>query len=158
MNKHSQYNADRLETARRAKDRARRLAWVAALCATALGLILVAALVDDWWLLPLAGRIAGVGLLALLAVCGLARLILFMLHPSSAKEVALDLEAQRPELGCVVSTAAEYLSGERTASQEYEPELVEALQEQAAKRLLLVETHYYKKIVYAGGALTAVPN
>jgi hypothetical protein len=155
MNKHSQYNADRLETARRAKDRARRLAWVVSFCAAGLGLILAAALVDYWWLLPLATRIAGVGLIGLLAVFGLARLAQFMLHPTSAKQIALDLEAQRPELGCVVSTAAEYLSGERTTSKEYEPELVEALQEQAAKRLLLVETRYYRKVVFAGGALAA---
>ena len=128
MNKHSQYNSDRLETARRAKDRARRLAWVVSICAAVLGLVLAVALVDYWWLLPLAGRIAGVGLMALLALFGLARLVQFTLHPTSPKQVALDLEAQRPELGCVVSTAAEYLSGERTASKEYEPELVEALQ------------------------------
>jgi hypothetical protein len=155
MNKHSQYNADRLETARRAKDRARRLAWVVGLGAAGLALILAAALVDDWWLLPLAARMAGLGLMGLLALFGLVRLVQFMLHPTSAKQVALDLEAQRPELGCVVSTAAEYLSGERTASKQYEPELVEALQEQAAKRLLLVETNYYRKLVYAGGAMAA---
>jgi hypothetical protein len=155
MNKHSQYNADRLETARRAKDRARRLAWVVGLGAAVLGLIVTVALLDDWWLLPLPARIAGVGLMGLLAFCGLVRLLQLMRHPTSAKQVALDLEAQRPELGCVVSTAAEYLSGERTASKEYEPELVEALQVQAAKRLLMVETNYYKKLVYAGGAMAA---
>src|SRR5580658_257903 len=155
MNKHSQYNADRLESARRAKDRARRLAWAVGLCAAVLGLILAAALVDYWWLLPPAERVAGVGLMGLLALYGLARLVQFMRHPTSAKQIALDLEAQRPELGCVVSTAAEYLSGERTASKEYEPELVEALQEQAARRLLMVETHYYRRLVGAGGALAA---
>jgi len=155
MNKHSQYNADRLETARRDMDRARRLAWVVNLCAAVLAIILAVALVDDWWLLPLAARIAGVGLTGLLALFGVARLVQFMRHPTSAKQVALDLEAHRPELGCVVSTAAEYLSGERTASKQYEPELVDALQEQAAKRLLLVETNYYKKLVYAGGAMAA---
>jgi Domain of unknown function (DUF4175) len=153
MNKHSQYNADRLETARRAKDRARRLAWVVGLAAAVLSLILAVALVDDWWLLPVAARVAGVGLMGLLVAFGLFRLIQFMRHPTSAKQVALDLEAQRPELGCVVSTAAEYLIGERTASKDYEPELVDALQEQAAKRLLLVETNFYKKVSLAGGAL-----
>jgi hypothetical protein len=155
MNKHSDYNADRLETARRAKDRARRLAWVAGFCAAGLGFILAAAVVDEWLLLPPAARIAGIGLMGLLALFGLARLVQFMLHPTSPKQAALDLEAQRPELGCVVSTAAEYLSGERSASKEYEPELVEALQEQAAKRLLLVETNYYRKLVFAGGAMAA---
>jgi hypothetical protein len=155
MNNHSQYNADRLETARRAKDRARRLAWAANICAALLAMILAAALIDDWLLLSFGARVAGFGLTGLVAVFGLVRLVRFIRHPSTAKRVALELEAQRPELGCVVSTAAEYLSGERAATKEYEPQLVGALQEQAAKRLLLVETNYYKKVVYAGGAMAA---
>ncbi len=156
MNKHLQYNADRLETARMAKDRARRLAFISSLCAVALGFALAIAVGDYWWQLPAPARLVGIGGLGLIGIFGCVRLWHLLYHPTSAKQVALELETQRPELGCVVSTAAEYLEGGRTASQKYEPELVEALQEQAAKRLLVVETNYYRKLAISGGSLAAV--
>jgi hypothetical protein len=153
MNKHSEYTGDRLEIARRAKNRVRLLDCVVVVCTAILAVILTAALIDYWWLLSFAGRCAGIGLMAFLAAIGAVRFIRFFLRPISPKQVALEMEAQRPELGCVVSTAAEYLSGGRALSQEFEPELVAALQETAAKRLLLVETNYYKNLIYTGGAL-----
>lgn len=156
MNKHSEYTGDRLESARRAKNRTRSLNCIITVCTAILAVIFAAALIDYWWLLTFIGRCAGVALMATLVVLGAIRFGRFLLHPISAKQVALEMEAQRPELGCVVSTAAEYLGGARTTSEEYEPELVAALQEIAAKRLLLVETNYYKKLLFTAGGLAAV--
>jgi hypothetical protein len=156
MNKHSNYIADRLENARRTKDRTRLLAWLTHMATALLGLVFMMAIIDYWSLLPVEVRVAGIVLMAFVAVVGVAGLSRLWLRPTNTKQVALEMEAQRPELGCVISTSTEYLSGERTASKEYEPELVAALQELAAKRLLLVETNYYKKLVYSGSALVAV--
>ncbi len=153
MNEHSKYVADRLEAERRAKDRARRLAWALSLCAAVLALVLGVALTDYWWALSLPERVAGAGLMALVMGAGLVQLVRLMRHPTSAKRAALDMEVQRPDLGCVVSTAAEYLSGEQTPRKEYEPELVEALQESAAGRLLRVETTRYRSLSYAASAM-----
>jgi Domain of unknown function (DUF4175) len=153
MNEHSKYVAARLEAERRAKDRARRLAWALSLCAAVLAVVVGVSLVDYWWALSFAERAAGAGLMALVVVGGLVQLVRLMRHSTSAKRAALDMETQRPDLGCVVSTAAEYLSGEQVARKEYEPELVEALQEAAAKRLLRVEAKRYRNLSYAGSAM-----
>jgi hypothetical protein len=156
MNKHSEYTADRLESARRTKTRVRLLTCAIVIGTILLAIILTAALIDYWWLLSFAERCVALTIMASLAVFGAVRFGRYLLHPISAKQVALEMEAQRPELGCVVSTAAEYLKGARTPPQEYGPELVAALQEIAAKRLLLVETNYYKGLLYTGGAMTAI--
>ncbi len=153
MNEHSKYVTDRLEAERRAKDRARRLAWALSLCAAVLALALGAALADYWWALSFPERVAGAGLMALVVVAGLVQIVRLMRHPTSAKRAALDMEARRPDLGCVVSTAAEYLSGKQTPRKEYEPELVQALQESAASRLLRVETTRYRNLSYAASAM-----
>ena len=155
MSKHSEYNADRLETAQRSKERTRRLALTLNVAVAGLLIILGAALIDYWRRLTSAERAVDTALLAVLVVGWLVRLVQFARRPATLKQVALEIETQRPELGCVVSTASEYLSGERQPSQEYEPELVNALQEQAARRLLLVETRYYRRLVYSGSAMAA---
>jgi len=144
MNKHSQYNADRLETIRRAKNRTARLTWTINIAAAALFVLLTVALLDYWLLLPWPARAANAALLTGLGVFWATRLWRLIRRPANLKAAALELEARRPELGCVVSTAAEYLTGERSATQDYEPELVDALQEQAAKKLLLIETRWYR--------------
>jgi Domain of unknown function (DUF4175) len=156
MNKHSEYTADRLESARRTKSRVRLLTCAIVVGTVVLAVILTAALIDYWWLLSFAERCVALAIMASLAVFGAVRFGRYLLHPISAKQVALEMEAQRPELGCVVSTAAEYLKGARTPPQEYGPELVAALQEIAAKRLLLVETNYYKGLLYTGSAMAAI--
>jgi hypothetical protein len=156
MNQPSQYNAGRLETAQRSKERTRRLALTLNVAVTGLLIILGAALIDYWRRLTSTERAVDTGLLAILMVFWLVRLIQFARRPATLKQVALEIEAQRPELGCVVSTASEYLSGERQPSQEYEPELANALQEQAARRLLLVETRFYRGLVYSGSAMAAI--
>jgi len=156
MNQPSQNNASRLESEQRSRERARRLALTLNVAVTGLLIILGAALIDYWRRLTTAERAIDTGLLAILMIVWLVRLIQFARRPATLKQVALEIEAQRPELGCVVSTASEYLSGERQPSQAYEPELVEALQEQAARRLLQVETRHYRKLVYSGSAMAAV--
>ena len=156
MNQHSQYNAGRLESEQRSRERTRRLALTLNVAVPGLLIILGAALIDYWRRLTSAERAVDTGLLAILGVVWLVRLIQFARRPATLKQVALEIEAQRPELGCMVSTASEYLSGERQPSQEYEPVLVDALQEQAARRLLLVETRHYRRLVYSGSAMAAV--
>ena len=155
MNQPSQYNAGRLESEQRSRERARRLALTLNVAVTGLLIILGAALIDYWRQLTSAERVVNTGLLAMLMIVWLVRLIQFARRPASLKQVALEIEAQRPELGCVVSTATEYLSGERQPTREYEPELVDALQEQAARRLLLIDTRHYRRLVYSGGAMAA---
>ena len=156
MNQSSQYNAGRLESEQRSRERARRLALTLNVAVTGLLIILGAALIDYWRQLTSAERAVDTGLLAILMIVWLVRLIQFARRPASLKQVALEIEAQRPELGCVVSTATEYLSGERQPTREYEPELVDALQEQAARRLLLIDTRHYRRLVYSGSAMAAV--
>src|SRR5262249_50283580 len=56
-------------------------------------------------------------------------------RPTRLKQGALKIESRRPELGCEISTAAEYLSGERKTAHDYEPELVAALEAKAAQNL-----------------------
>ncbi len=156
MNQPSQYNASRLELEQRSRERARRLALTLNVVVTGLLIILGAALIDYWRRLTSAERAVDTVLLSILIIVWLVRLVQFARRPANLKQVALEIEAQRPELGCVVSTASEYLSGVQQPSQEYEPELVNALQEQAARRLLLVESRYYRRLVYSGSAMAVV--
>ncbi len=156
MNQPSQYNAGRLESEQRSRELARRLAFTLNVAVAGLLIILGAALIDYWQRLTSGERAIDTALLAILMIVWLVRLIQFARRPATLKQVALEIEAQRPDLGCVVSTASEYLSGERQPSQAYEPELVDALQEQAARRLLQVETRHYRRLVYSGSAMAAV--
>lgn len=155
MTNPAQYTADRLETAARAKDRSRRIAWLIQVSTALLFLWLALAVADYWLWLPRGWRFGGLAALGFLLILGLMRFIQHLRRPSRMKDIALELEARKPELGCTLSTAAEYLSGQRQATQEYEPELVAALQAQAAKKLLLVETPYHRKILRAAGVLAA---
>jgi hypothetical protein len=66
------------------------------------------------------------------------RLVSFFLRPTRLKQGALKIESQRPDLGCEVSTAAEYLTGERKLEHEYEPELAAALEAKTSKHLASV--------------------
>ncbi|MBI3417324.1 MAG: hypothetical protein HY043_18690 [Verrucomicrobia bacterium] len=126
---------ERLAQAGKTKDESKRLGWGATMGAAILFAALLLALIDYWLVLPLGARLAGSGALAALVLLGIYRLIRFYRQPTSLKEAALDTEAERPDLGCEVSTAAEYLTGERSATHEYEPELVAALQSKVADEL-----------------------
>jgi len=97
----------------------------------------------------------GLGFLVLVVlVCGsTVGWVRLRRRPTHLKEAALDFEARRPEAGCVVSTAAEYLSGERQITYEYEPELVAALEQQAVKHLNLTYVSYARKMLSPAGLL-----
>src|SRR5437588_6397282 len=145
MNDSSEFANQRLRVASRAKDKAKRLAWGFLIVAIVLEVLLGVALVDYWLELPTLLRTGGFGILVLILAAGLAGWLKLRRRPTSMKEAALDTEAARPDLGCVISTAAEYASGERAMTHEYEPELVEALKEQAARNLKEARVCYTSK-------------
>lgn len=58
------------------------------------------------------------------------------------KAPAMEAESRHPEIGCELSTAAEYLSGDRKARAEYEPELVRALEGRAVIHLARTSFDY----------------
>jgi len=146
MNDFEQQARQRLAAASHLKDRARRTGWILLSLALALVTLLLFAVVDYWVLLPLGARLAGVAVVTGLIITGTLKTIRILQHPTQMKEAALDVEAQNRELGCMVSTAAEYISGERKPSQQYEPELVGALEARAAKALVAVELPYRKSL------------
>src|SRR5437763_1596717 len=125
----------RLTDACRTKDTSVRLAWAITVSEAVLLGIAAVALVDYWLMLPVWMRTLAAASMGLLCLLGLYRLIKFMRRPTQLKEAALDVEAARPELGCQISTAAEYLSGQRQITRQYEPELVAALEAKAAQEL-----------------------
>ncbi len=136
-----------------ARDRSVRMGWILAICQTLLVAALVLALIDYWWMLPKAVRSVGALALATVAVLGLVRLAQFYRRPTGLKRGALELETERQELGCEISTAAEYLSGERKIMHEYEPELVAALENRAAQQLAVAPIHNRKKLRRYGAVL-----
>ena len=149
----SEFANKRLRAAGRAKDKAKRLAWGFLVGATILEVLLAVALIDYWLSLPVPLRMGGFIVLLLLLAVGLAGWLKLRRRPTSLKEAALDTEAQRPELGCVISTAAEYASGQRPVTHEYEPELVEALKAQAARNLGKVQISYNNRWLRPAGFL-----
>jgi hypothetical protein len=154
MTQPSQYTADRLEAIRRAKNRARQIVWTAGALVVWILAALGFAFADYRMLLSKTVREGSALLLAGILIFAVIRLWRLIRQPGDAKHTALELESRRPDLGCVVSTATEYLAGQRQATRDYEPELVEALQAQAAKKLHAVETPWYRgKIAAALGVL-----
>ena len=137
----------RLTEACHTKDTSVRLAWAITVCEAILLGIIALALVDYWLMLPVALRSLGATGLALLAAIGVIRLVRFYRRPTALKEAALDLESERPEIGCEISTAAEYLAGERKPTHEYEPELVAALEKKAAEKLTNSQVPYKRKLL-----------
>ncbi len=159
MDDSSKSAKSKLVAASKTKDTARRLALVLATTSGAALILLVVALIDYWLILPFTTRLVGTLLLAALVGFGVRELIRSLRHPTALKDVALDAESRKPELGCEISTAAEYLSGERKPKQEYENELASALQEQAARDLQKVEVPYWNRPLRPAlllGALAAV--
>ena len=145
MNDASKFAKDRLHEASRAKDHSRQIALGLGLAAVAGVILLGVAMLDYWFVLPAAPRMAGMAILALLIGAGTLKLWRIWRRPTTLKEAALDAEAQSPRLGCELSTAAEYLSGERKVTQEYEAELAAALQAKAAANLERVQVPYWQK-------------
>src|ERR1051326_2978581 len=144
---------DRLLTASRAKDKARRLGWGFLASAALLEALLCFALLDYSLVLSPRMRVGGFVVLCLLLIMGVAGWLKLHGRPTPIKEAALDAEAKRPDLGCVVSTAAEYITGARAVTHEYEPELVAALKEQAGNQLQRVQFSYSEKLFRPAGML-----
>jgi hypothetical protein len=146
----------RLTEACRTKDTSVRLAWAITIGEALLLGVLAAALLDYWLMLPIWLRTTGASFIAAMALFGIWRLLRFYRRPTPMKEAALDLEAQRPEFGCEISTAAEYLSGDRKQSLEYEPELVSALETKAADEMRAVQIPYERKLLKPAALLLLV--
>ena len=126
---------EQLAKACRDLDRSTRLRWVFLVGAVLLLALLGLALADYWLVLPIALRAAGTLALGVLLLLGAMRLVSFFLRPTRLKQGALKIESLRPDLGCEVSTTAEYLTGERKLEHEYEPELAAALQAKTSNHL-----------------------
>ncbi|HLH53608.1 MAG TPA: DUF4175 family protein [Verrucomicrobiae bacterium] len=126
----------RLSQACRAIDRSARLRWTLIVCQVLVVAFLAFALMDYWLILPVLWRTAGSLALAGVIAWGIAGWVRYRLRPTHLKQGALAIEAKRPELGCEVSTAAEYLSGEKKIEHEYESELAAALEAKTAQALV----------------------
>lgn len=143
------------------KDSARRTGAVATMAAGLLLGSLAVMLVDYELLLPSGVRVlAWLGLLIGLAF-GLRQWLRLRRQTTPLKEAALDLESTRPEFGCEVSTAAEYLSGVRTPSGTYESELAGALSQRAAQVTHSEAIPYRRQLslpglLFGGGVLAAL--
>ncbi|MBI5388371.1 MAG: hypothetical protein HZA90_27210 [Verrucomicrobia bacterium] len=156
MNDPSSTARARLTDLSRSKDTSRRTAWLLTIGGLALLILLAVALVDYWLVLPVLARAAASTVLAAFGLVGLVRLVRLVRHATPLKEAALDVEARVPAAGCTISTAAEYLTGERKITQEYEPELVNALQARAAQKLTTADVPYWAKILRPAALLAGV--
>lgn len=145
MSEASRFAKDRLREASRAKHGARLMVVVLGTAALALLLVLSVAMLDYWFMLVPPVRFGALGVLGALVIGGAYKIIKTLRQPTALKDAALDAEADKPDLGCELSTAAEYLAGERKATQQYEHELAAALEEKAAGHLKRMEVPYWKR-------------
>ena len=90
-------------------DASARRSWVLIICEVVMLVASTLALVDYWLLLPVGLRAAGALTLVAVVLFGLVRLVGFHSRPTRLKQGALKIESRRPELGCEISTAAEYV-------------------------------------------------
>jgi hypothetical protein len=147
MNPAAENARRQLASAGRRKDFARRLGTGLAAGSLLLLAILLVALIDYWLMLPPAARWTALILIVGMLVAGLVRLVRVLRHPTDLKEAALDVEAQSPDLGCEVSTAAEYLTGQKAPSQAYEAEIADALEARAARAIERKGTSYNRRFL-----------
>lgn len=147
MNNASDYNARRLETARRTKDQITRWACFVTAGSVAILALVLAAVADQRFLFGKPVRFGFFIVLCAIVIAGTARLILLLSRRSTLKEAALELETQDAQTGCVISTAAEYVSGEKKPDNDYEPEIVEALHRQAANKLVTIHDPYRTRFI-----------
>ncbi|HAB15508.1 MAG TPA: DUF4175 family protein [Verrucomicrobiota bacterium] len=138
---------DQLALAGRARDHAVRLATGLTVIGLLALVLLTVALVDYGLILPASARWAAVALMAIVLIAGLGRVIWLRRRPTSLKASALEVEAARPSAGCEVSTAAEYATGERKISQEYEHELVAALQQRASATVAQTSLPHGRRLI-----------
>jgi hypothetical protein len=153
--KYAEYTQDRINALRRIKNRARGLGLALMLASAALGLLLLLAAIDYCLVLSSGVRACCLLVAVVLLALGSGRVYRLLRRAATSKDIALELEQRRPELGCVLSTAVEYLPGGRTANAVYEPQLVAALQEQAARRLVLIETPWWRRQLIRRGYFAA---
>jgi hypothetical protein len=138
---------ERLEAAARRKDDARHRRVLVATLASVGAVLLACAVLDSVFTLPRAARWAGLALWLATAAWGAFRISRLRHNPTRIEEAAHDAETHRPDLGCEVSTAAEYVTGARTPTREYEPEIAAALQQQASLHLASVQVPYAQTLV-----------
>ncbi|MSU32070.1 MAG: hypothetical protein EXS25_05310 [Pedosphaera sp.] len=136
-----------LSAAAHRKDVARRVGVGLAAGSSVLLVLLTLALTDYWLIVP--PWIRGLGLIVICGfLVGAVRFVARILGQSAGlKEVALDAEGRVSDLGCEVSTAAEYLSGQQTASAGYETLLAEALEARASLALERNQTPYTQRFL-----------
>jgi hypothetical protein len=143
----SSFAKSRLQEAIRAKHSATVLAVTLSTAAVGLVVLLFFALLDYWLMLVPSVRYGGLFAICVLVGGGVFKLVKAVKRPTPLKEAALDAEALKPDLGCELSTAAEYLSGERAPHQKYETELAAALQANAAEHLKKVQLPYWERMI-----------
>jgi hypothetical protein len=137
----------KLHEASQAKHSATVLAVTLSTAAVGLVVLVFFALLDYWLMLVPSVRYGGLIAMCVLVGGGVYKLVKALKRPTPLKEAALDAEAIKPGLGCELSTAAEYLSGDRKANQEYEAELATALQANAAEHLKKVQLPYWERLI-----------
>ena len=137
----------KLREASQAKHSATVLAVTLSTVAVGLVVLVFFALLDYWLMLVPSVRYGGLIAMCVLVGGGVFKLVKALKRPTPLKEAALDAEAIKPDLGCELSTAAEYLSGDRKANQEYETELATALQVSAAEHLKKVQLPYWERLI-----------
>ncbi len=146
-----------LASASRLRDQSLRSTVLLTAVAVILCGVVAAAAADYLVLLPRAVRWLAWITLAVAAGLGIRQFLRQRKRPTSMKEAALELESAAPQAGCEVSTAAEYLSGQRRPAQDYESELVGALEQRAAAVLQQAALPYTQRIrtpaVVAGAGL-----
>ena len=147
MNSTADHARRTLSAAAHRKDFARRAGVGLAAGSSVLLVLLALALTDYWLIVP--PWIRGIGLIVICGfLVGAVRFIVRILGQSTGlKEVALDAEGRVTDLGCDVSTAAEYLSGQQTASAGYETLLAEALEARASLALERNQTPYTQRFL-----------
>lgn len=137
----------KLQEAARAKRSANFTALAFSTAAVGMVVIIFFALLDYFLMLVPSVRIGGLLAACVLVGGGVFKLVKYLKRPTPLKEAALDAEATKPEIGCELSTAAEYLSGERKPNQQYESELAAALEQHAAQHLNKVQVPYWERMI-----------
>ncbi|HVK57606.1 MAG TPA: DUF4175 family protein, partial [Candidatus Kapabacteria bacterium] len=145
--KRSSLAKTKLQKASRAKQSATMTALALSTAAVAMVVVIFFALLDYFLMLVPSIRVGGLIATCVLVGLGVFKLVKHLKRPTHLKEAALDAEATKPEIGCELSTAAEYLSGERKPTQQYESELADALNEHAAEHLEKVKLPYWERMI-----------
>lgn len=137
----------KLQDASRAKRSATLTALAFSTAAVGMVVVIFFALLDYFLMLVPSVRIGGLIATCVLVGGGVYKLVKTLKRPTPLKEAALDAEATKPEIGLELSTAAEYIAGDRKPNQEYERELAAALENHAAEHLQKVQIPYWERMI-----------